>query len=98
MEAQTLFTRQDRGNWVTFLAEYTVSPNWFFAALNQYNIGNPDAAARLNYPFVTVGYVKESTRISISYGRQRAGIFCVGGVCRQVPASSGLSVTISTSF
>ncbi|MFZ4613873.1 MAG: DUF6029 family protein [Bacteroidia bacterium] len=25
-------------------------------------------------------------------------MFCVGGVCRQVPASNGLSVSITSSF
>jgi hypothetical protein len=97
-EFQVLFTEQDRGNWAAFLAEYTISPKWFFAFLNQYNFGNEDPKKRLHYPMLNIGYTHEATRISLGYGRQRAGIFCVGGVCRQVPASNGLSISVTTSF
>ena len=46
----------------------------------------------------SVGYTNKANRISLGYGRQRAGIFCVGGVCRTVPASNGLSISITSSF
>jgi hypothetical protein len=52
----------------------------------------------VHYYFAMIGYVNGPTRISVSYGRQRQGIFCAGGVCRFVPASSGLSISISSSF
>lgn len=97
-EIQTLTTKQDKGNWATLLTEYTVAPHWFYSVLVQYNYGNPNPDKRLVYPIVNIGYTKEAHRISIGYGRQRAGIFCVGGVCRQVPASNGLSVSITSSF
>ena len=97
-EMQSLTTKQDKGNWATFLSEYTFSPHWFYSVLLQYNYGNPDPDKRLLYPIGNIGYTKEAHRISIGYGRQRAGIFCVGGVCRQVPASNGLSVSITSSF
>lgn len=97
-EIQTLTTKQDKGNWATFLGEYTFSPHWFYSVLLQYNYGNPNPDKRLLYPIGNIGYTKEAHRISIGYGRQRAGIFCVGGVCRQVPASNGLSVSITSSF
>jgi hypothetical protein len=97
-EIQALTTKQDKGNWATFLTEYTFSPHWFYSVLLQYNYGNPDPDKRLLYPIGNIGYTKEAHRISIGYGRQRAGIFCVGGVCRQVPASNGLSVSVTSSF
>jgi hypothetical protein len=97
-EAQGLFTDQDQGNWATVLIEYTYSPHWFFSVMDQYNYGNSDSSKRLHYPYVSVGYIKDASRVTISYGRQRAGIFCVGGVCRVVPASSGLTLAITTSF
>ncbi|MEJ6490989.1 MAG: DUF6029 family protein, partial [Flavobacteriales bacterium] len=46
----------------------------------------------------TFGYVREATRITLSYGRQRAGLFCVGGVCRFVPANNGLTLNFTQSF
>jgi hypothetical protein len=97
-EAQALFTDQDQQDWATGLIEYTVSPNWFAAVLNQYNYGNKHEEDRAHYPFFTVGYINGSNRITLGYGKQRAGLFCVGGVCRPVPASNGFSVTITSSF
>jgi hypothetical protein len=113
MEFQALFTNKidklnedqsisrvsnDKGNWATIVAEYSISPNWFFAVMDQYNYGNNNPDLRLHYLIGTVGYLKDATRIAVNYGRQRAGLFCVGGVCRFVPASNGLTLTVSHSF
>ena len=97
-ELQGLFTEQDRGNWTALVLEYSISPHWFFALIDQYNIGNPDESKRVHYLYGTVGYIRKTTRISLAYGRQREGIFCVGGVCRAVPASNGVNLTITSSF
>jgi hypothetical protein len=97
-ELQTLFTEQDRGNWAAIVLEYSISPHWFFALIDQYNYGNPDESQQVHYLYGTVGYIKDTTRISLAYGRQREGIFCVGGVCRAVPASNGVNLTITSSF
>lgn len=87
-----------KGNWATALLEWTPTGNWFFAIFDQYNYGNPDATARVHYFLGTFGYNKDASRIAISYGKQSAGIFCVGGVCRVVPASNGLTLSITSSF
>jgi len=97
-EFQGLFTQQDKGNWAALLLEYTISPHWFFTVSDQWNYGNTDDEKRLHYYNGSFGYTRKTTRISITYGRQREGIVCVGGVCRAVPASSGFYVTISSSF
>ncbi len=98
MEFQGLQTKQDLGDWATVVAEYTISPKWFFSTVNQYNYGNYIKAERLFYPIGQIGFIKNSTRVTLSYGRQRAGIFCIGGICRVVPASNGASISISSSF
>ena len=95
-EIQHLSTKQHEGNWFMALAEYTISPHYFFALQNLYNYGNDDK--KLNYPTLSAGYNKGTSRFALSYGKQRAGIFCVGGVCRNVPASNGLSLNITSSF
>jgi hypothetical protein len=99
-EADGSFKRvgDDKGNWATGVLEYTISPNWFFGIMDQFNYGNKDADLRLHYVTVSAGWIKESTRISVNYGKQRAGLFCVGGVCRFVPASNGLTVSVTHSF
>jgi len=88
----------DKGNWMTAVIEYNISPSWFFSVMDQYNYGNPDEALQVHYFYASAGYIHESTRISMGYGRQRAGLFCVGGVCRFVPASNGLTMSITHSF
>jgi hypothetical protein len=97
-EIQGLFTEQDMGNWTALLMEYTVSPHWFVSVTDQWNYGNPVEEDKTHYFSASFGYTRETTRVQFTYGRQREGIVCVGGVCRQVPASSGLSLTITTNF
>ncbi len=103
-ELQHLATKQDKQNWAYLLAEYTINSNWFVAVLDQYNYGNThkDASGnydkRFHYYNVSAGYNKNANRITVSYGKQRAGIFCVGGICRQVPASNGITLSITSSF
>ncbi len=105
-ELQTLFTgidektgeKQDKGDWATVLAEYTVSPHWFFSVLDQYNFGNPDPGQRVHYLYGTAGRIEGAHRLSIGYGKRREGIFCIGGVCRAVPASNGFEITFTSSF
>lgn len=98
VELQSLVTEQDKGNWATGLVEYTFSPHWTVAVMDQYNYGNEDASKRIHYLYGTVGYNKGGTRVALGYGKRRAGIFCIGGVCRAVPASNGLELSITSSF
>ncbi|MCB9178024.1 MAG: hypothetical protein H6590_01180 [Flavobacteriales bacterium] len=108
-EVQHLSTRQDHGNWATGLAEFTFSPHWFVAVMDQFNYvtlgdsfsidGKAEAEPeRIHYPVGSLGYIRSGTRFQLNFGRQRAGIFCVGGVCRVVPASNGLSLSVTTTF
>jgi hypothetical protein len=98
MEVQHLFTEQDRGDWVMGLLEFNIAPKWFFTVFDEYNYGNPDQDMQLHYYSAAMAYVQGTTRISLSYGRQREGLLCVGGVCRAVPAANGLTLSISSSF
>jgi hypothetical protein len=108
-EVQHLSTAQDLGNWATLLAEFTFSPHWVIAAMDQYNYVTTGSTflqdgkfevkpQRLHYPIGVLGYVRGGNRFQINYGRQRAGIFCVGGVCREVPAANGLTLSITSTF
>ena len=87
-----------RGNWFSALLEYSIAPKWFLSVADKYNYGNPVADYRDHYFTASVGFIKDSTRITLSGGRQSEGMVCVGGVCRVVPASSGVSLTVTTSF
>lgn len=112
-EMSQLLTKQDEGNWLATTLEYNIAPAWFFAIMDQYNYVNKDnlityttddgtihniEREKIHYPTLSLGYTKGTTRVLLSYGRQREGIVCVGGVCRAVPASNGFKVTITSSF
>ncbi len=86
------------GSWLSGLIEWTPSTHWSVTIADQYNYNNPVLEKRVHYYYGMIGYVNGPTRISLSYGRQRQGIFCAGGVCRFVPASSGITLSISSSF
>ena len=98
VELQKLKTEQDDGDWSMGLAEYTISPHWFFTIQNMFNWGNQDAEKQLHYINLTAGFIKGANRFEIGYGKKREGIFCVGGVCKTVPSSNGITLNISSSF
>jgi hypothetical protein len=97
-EAQLMLTDQDRGSWALLLLEYSIAPQWFFAVQDAYNYGHPDPDLRVHYPLVSMGYTRGTTKFQFNYGRQQEGVFCVGGICRVVPASNGFSMMITTNF
>ena len=98
IEMAALFTKQDLGNWAMLQVEYSIAPKWFFSISNQYNYGNEDKSKQIHYYTGAIAYAKGGNRIQLGYGKQRQGIMCVGGVCRNVPASNGFILAISSSF
>ncbi len=93
-ELQHLATRQDKGNWAAALTEFSFAPKWTFYLSDLYNYGKTDT----HYATIGGSYTNRGTRFGLSYGRQRAGLFCVGGVCRFVPAATGVTATLTTTF
>ncbi|MGB0838445.1 MAG: DUF6029 family protein, partial [Flavobacteriaceae bacterium] len=94
-DLQHLWTQDDLKNWVGFSAEYYMNGNWSVFARDLYNYGDEDQ----NHYFNTgVTYNKKATRLMASYGRQRGGLLCIGGVCRYVPENYGVSIGLTTSF
>jgi hypothetical protein len=86
------------GSWAVGMVEWTPNTHVFVAVLDQYNYCNPVENLKLHYFLISAGYTSGPHRISLSYGKQRQGIFCVGGVCRVVPASNGVAISITSSF
>ncbi|MCX7767528.1 MAG: DUF6029 family protein [Flavobacteriales bacterium] len=98
LELQTLYTRDDAGTWFFALLEYTYAPHWFVSLMNQYNPGHPIPERRIHYPMISAGYNLGNHRFQLSAGRQRAGILCIGGVCRAVPAATGITLSYIGTF
>lgn len=82
------------GDWIMGLVEYNFTSAFFVSLSDQY--AYKDGVG--NYPSINLGYTKGATRLQVGYGKQREGIVCIGGVCRQVPASNGLTFSLTTSF
>ncbi len=98
MELQHLSTKEDDGNWAYAQLEYTVAPHWFVSVLDRWNYGNPVKEKQVHYYNFSGSYVHNATKVTLGFGKQYEGILCVGGVCRQVPASYGMSLEVVTSF
>lgn len=98
LEAQHLASKQDYGDWVYAMLEYSLSPHWFFSVGDQWNYGNADAEKQLHYYNISAAYVLGATRIAANFGKTREGILCIGGVCRAVPASYGFGLSVTTTF
>jgi hypothetical protein len=93
-QLEHLYTKEDFGNWAAVVTEFGFAPSWTFYISDLYNYGVTD----IHYPNIGGSYTNGGTRFGLSYGRQRAGLLCVGGVCRFVPAASGVTATLTTTF
>lgn len=98
LELQHLSTKEDRKNWAGGTLEYVVNRNLSFYVADIYNYGNDIDEEQLHYYNFGGSYTKGATRVALNYGRQRGGLFCVGGVCRIVPENVGLSLNLTTAF
>lgn len=96
LELQYLTTQEDNGDWMAALLELNFAPSWSVYGSDMYNHGAE--TDKVHYYNVGVSYAKSRTRVALSYGRNRAGYVCSGGVCRYTPAFTGVNLQITTSF
>jgi hypothetical protein len=105
--AEHMWADSDRKNWAALLVEYSPNAKWSFYVSDMYNYGYDhtsnlidDVTDKFKIHFYNIGsaYTKGSTRIALSYGRQRGGLVCAGGVCRFVPPSTGIALSMTKSF
>lgn len=95
LELQHLWTAQDDKNWAASVLEYNFNPSFSLYAADAYNYG---AEKELHYYNFGGSYSKGRARFAMNYGRQRGGLICVGGVCREVPKSTGLTANLVVTF
>ena len=82
------------GDWVAGLVEFNLAPRWSFYVQDMYNIGQ----SKIHYYNGGFSYTHSRTRVQLSYGRNRAGYVCSGGVCRYSPAYTGVNLVLTSSF
>ncbi len=97
-EIQHLATKQDAGNWAMSLVEYSVSPKYFFYLSDEINYQDFNFEKVKHYPTIGSAFSYKTHRLSLAYGRQRQGLLCVGGICRLIPAYTGFSASLTSSF
>ena len=94
VEAQYLWSDEYEGDWVAGLVEYSMAPKWSIFFSDMYNID----LTKTNYYSGGFSYTHNRTRVQLSYGRNRAGYVCSGGVCRYSPAYTGFNLVLTSSF
>ncbi|GIM53515.1 DUF6029 family protein [Capnocytophaga cynodegmi] len=98
LEMQHQWANEDLKNWIGNTLEYIPNARWSFFVSDLYNYGNDEKDKRIHYYNVGTSFSYKTTRVALSYGRQRGGILCVGGICRIVPEAAGLTLNITTNF
>jgi len=98
LQAEHMWADADKKNWASATAEFNLNSKFSMFVMDMYNYGNSDPEKRHHYYNIGGSFRKNSTRIALNYGRQRGGLVCVGGVCRFVPESTGLSLSLNTTF
>ncbi|MEY3368056.1 MAG: hypothetical protein RI973_1211 [Bacteroidota bacterium] len=99
--------REDYGNWVFALLEFSAAPHWTITVSDMYNIdpgkispvdSQSGEKLKIHYPRLDVFYTYKANRFSLSYVKQVEGIVCSGGICRLEPAFSGVKMSVNSTF
>ncbi len=94
MEIEHLWNRQHEGNWLAGAVEYNWNGKWGVYTSDRFNYGG----SKIHYYSAGISYNNQGNRLALSYGRERGGLICVGGVCRYVPPHTGFQISLSLNF
>lgn len=94
VKVEHLSATTDFKNWVSGLTEFSFSSPYQFFVSDLFNYGD----SKVHYYNLGCSVTKKGSRFALSYGRQRAGLFCAGGICRILPAATGFTASLTTSF
>lgn len=97
-EAQKMWSNSDAHDWIGGTMEFNFSPRFSVYVNDIYNSGDDKDTEKTHYFNFGGSYTKGATRLGLNYGRQRAGLVCVGGVCRFVPEATGLTMNLTMAF
>lgn len=85
---------RDGSDWWAAALEYGIAPRFSFFVTDMYNFKRE----QIHYYSVGMSYTQARTRIALSYGRNRPGFVCSGGVCRNMPGYTGINLSLTSSF
>jgi len=98
VQAEHMWADADMHNWLSGGFEFFYNPRISFYITDAYNYGNLIEADQTHYFNVGGTYTKGSIRVALNYGKQRGGLVCVGGICRYVPESVGVGLSLNYAF
>ena len=88
-----MWNKLEEKNWAAALAEYSYGKFSFFATdLTDYQ------TSKTHYYNLGGSYSVNAQRFMVSFSKQRAGLLCVGGVCRFVPSYMGFTLGYTYNF
>ncbi len=93
-QVQYLYSQELTKDWVAGMLEAGFAPHWTIHISDMYNHGD----TREHYYEAGVTYALHALQVALSYGHQRAGFVCSGGVCRWQPEYTGGIVRLSYNF
>lgn len=98
-ELQYLYSNDYEGDWMAALVELQLPNSLTIYVSDMYNHQRIDTFnEKVNYYSIGASYTMGRSRMQLSYGRNRAGMICSGGVCRYTPAYTGFNLLLTTSF
>ncbi|MBT4915394.1 MAG: hypothetical protein HON66_01070 [Formosa sp.] len=98
LEVQMLNSDSTKHDWTGGTIEYNINSRFSVYANDIYNKGSDTNTEKTHFFNLGGSYTNGATRLGINYGRQRAGLLCVGGVCRFVAEATGLTANLTMSF
>lgn len=93
-ELQYLYSEELNRDWMAGLVELNVAPHWGFFVSDMYNHGD----TKVHYYSAGLSFSNSFMRLAASYGRNREGMVCSGGVCRWQPAYTGGNLQLTMFF
>ena len=98
LEIQKLNSDSTKHDWTGGTIEYNINSKFSVYVNDIYNNGSDSNTEKTHFFNLGGSYTKGATRLGLNYGRQRAGLLCVGGVCRFVAEATGLTANLTMSF
>lgn len=93
-ELQHLWSKDYQKDWAAALVEFTIAPDFTCFVSDMYNYGDTG----IHYYKGGCSYTVSRTRVALTYGRNREGVICAGGVCLNMPAYTGFNVSLTSSL
>ena len=93
-QAQYLYSQELTRDWMAGMVELSSTSGWSVHVQDMYNHGD----TKVHYYAVGASWSKKGFKADLSYGHQRAGLVCSGGVCRWQPEYTGGMLRLSYGF